>query len=391
MAVEEIDWRPDHANSISSATGRLVYAGVRAAQVQPTATSKAQIAALLDLLDLHLSEVDCGAVDQARVTLRIPNLVSEARGALGTLIDSIADGPSVDVLESTGTGWTPATVGWHPADLTEYARWPGLLSAERAVPDLVVEIVKRTASPELRAYPMLSSQAGWSLRVEGLEVGQATADRVVLKVGRDGKSGNQSLQRRAWIAATGHDSPLTTDSASTAANLISSFAQQWRSLALTSVDQNEHALESRILRGETPVAVNGRSLSLIQSDSVVNWGSQFPTKWGPGGKARYLDALLRDGMTPWAIEMKVQGGPGVGQYYRHAVAQAVLYREFIRGASPLHFWFEKQGLKAEDCQAAVVVPEIPAKQRQWRGRIERLCDLFNVAFVEVDPAHARKH
>ncbi len=89
--------------------------------------------------------------------------------------------------------------------------------------------------------------------------------------------------------------------------------------------------------------------------------------------------------------MKVQGGAGVGQYYRHAVAQAVLYREFIRGASPLHFWFEKRGLKAEDCQAAVVVPEIPAKQAQWRGRIERLCDLFNVTFVEVDPAHARKH
>ena len=64
----------------------------------------------------------------------------------------------------------------------------------------------------------------------------------------------------------------------------------------------------------------------------MNWGSQFPTKWGPGGKSRYLDALLRDGSTPWAIEMKVQGGAGVGQYYRHAVAQAVLYREFIRRA-----------------------------------------------------------
>ncbi len=285
MSLEEIDWRPDHTNSISSATGRLVYAGARAAQVQPTATSKTQIAALLDLLDLHLSGVDCGTdVDRDRVALRIPNLGSEARGALGTLIDAMADGPNVELFESTGgVGWSPATVGWHPEDDSEYARWPGLLGADLVVPDLVFKIVDQSATPELRAYPMLSTQGAWSLRVEGLEVGQATPDRVVLKVGRDGKTGNQSMQRRAWIAATGHDSPLTTDSASTAASLISSFAQQWRSLALTTVDQNEHALESRILRGATPIAVSGRSLSLIQPDSVVNWGSQFPTKWGQAG------------------------------------------------------------------------------------------------------------
>jgi hypothetical protein len=34
--------------------------------------------------------------------------------------------------------------------------------------------------------------------------------------------------------------------------------------------------------------------------------------------------------------MNVAGSAGVGQYYRRAIAQAVLYREFIKRATPLH-------------------------------------------------------
>src|SRR4051812_1818890 len=165
---------------------------------------------------------------------------------------------------------------------------------------------------------MLSTRDRWSLRVEGLEVGRATAQRVTLQVGKDGKHGARSPQRIAWVDATGHDAPLELGSASSAARTIDAFTQAWHARS-TSEDHDEHALESRILRGQTPIHVDGRQLSRIDPDDVVNWGSQFPTKWGPGGKARYLDALLRDGSTPWAIEMKVQGGAGVGQYYRHAV------------------------------------------------------------------------
>ena len=392
--MEQIDWRPDRVNSVSSATGRLVHAGTRAAQVLPTATSKTQISALLDLVDLHLSRVDCGeAVDPDRVVLRIPTLTSEARGALGTLIAAMdSDGPAVEVLDSDGDdGWTSAAVGWNIADDSEYPRWPGLLAADRPVPTLVTEIVEQASAEELRAYPMLSTKSGWSLRVEGLEVGRADAEKILLNVGRQGKVGGQSSQRSAWIAATGSGSPVATGSATDAAALISKFVKDWRALGSVVVDQNEHALESRILRGQTPITAAGNALSLIKPDGVVNWGSQYPTKWGPGGQARYLDALLRDGSTPWAIEMKVQGPGGVGQYYRHAVAQAVLYREFIRQAEPLYPWFEDQDMNAKHCQAAVVVPAIPARQVSWRGRLQRLCEVFSVAFIEVDPSHARKH
>ena len=90
--------------------------------------------------------------------------------------------------------------------------------------------------------------------------------------------------------------------------------------------------------------------------------------------------------------MKVEGGAGVGQYYRHAVAQAVLYREFIRKAEPLHPWFKARGLDRRGCQAAVVVPRLTnPRHEQWRDHVTGLCEAFEVEFVEVDPSHARRH
>ena len=87
--------------------------------------------------------------------------------------------------------------------------------------------------------------------------------------------------------------------------------------------------------------------------------------------------------------MKVRGAGGVGRYYRHAIAQAVLYREFIRQARPLHFWFERYGLDAAACQAAVVIPEFPSGTGgRWRPRLQALCDLFDVELVEVDKKSA---
>ncbi|MGJ9423866.1 hypothetical protein [Aeromicrobium sp. CF3.5] len=392
--MDHIDWLPDKANSISSSTGRLVVDGARSVEVHPDASSKAQIAALLDLLDLHLSGAATSEdIRPDRVIIRIPEPSSEARGAIGTLIDALVTPLTIDVLELTrDSAWSPAAIGWDLSEVSEYRRWPGLLSRSRPVPPLVSAIVRDAAIPALRAYPMLSTEAGWSLRLEGLEVGRVTADQVALGVGKDGKSGAQSRQRAAWVDSTGNAMPLITSDASEAVREIAKFATSWQNPGTTKLEQDEHALESRILRGETPIQINGRLLSLIESDPVVNWGSQFPTKWGPGGKARYLDALLRDGSIPWAVEMKVEGGAGVGQYYRHAVAQAVLYREFIRQAHPLHEWFEDRGLDAAQCRAAVVVPQMTnPKQARWRDHVVRLCEAFAVEFIEVDPKHALRH
>ena len=137
-------------------------------------------------------------------------------------------------------------------------------------------------------------------------------------------------------------------------------------------------------RSASPITIGSTHLQLLQPDPVTNWGSQFPTRWGftDGNAARYLDAMLRDGNIPWAVEMKVQGGGGVGQYYRHAIGQAVLYRHFIRSAAPLDPWFAARGLRRTECQAAVVIPDLD-KQPKWRPRLQAVCDLVSVSLVEV--------
>jgi hypothetical protein len=96
---------------------------------------------------------------------------------------------------------------------------------------------------------------------------------------------------------------------------------------------------------------------------------------------RYLDALLRDNSTPWAIEMKVQGSAGVRSYYRHAIGQAVLYRHFIRSAAPLNFWFTERHLNREACKTAVLIPEL--EQQLWAERLSRLCELLDVELIQV--------
>jgi hypothetical protein len=189
---------------------------------------------------------------------------------------------------------------------------------------------------------------------------------------------------------------LSADPASLAEAIatVTTFASRWQTTpagdSSAKERHNEHALESRILRGHTQITTpDGTPLALLRGpDPVVNWGSQFPTKWGSEGSARYLDALLRDGSIPWAIEMKVAGGGGVGQYYRHAVAQAVLYRHFIRQADQLHWWFVDQGLEPTACRAAVVVPRMDGPSAIWRDGLQSLCTSFDVELIEVDPSHA---
>lgn len=254
------------------------------------------------------------------------------------------------------------------------------------------QLLQAVQTPKLRAYPQLSAVGEWSIRLEGLQVGRVLSNNSgFLDVGRLGKvttpgqPGRQSAERKTWLEVHPHGQlDFGEHGLGTAAAKVQAFAEAWH--AKVGGKANEHALESRILRGDVPVVVNGRRLELIKPDRGVNWGSQFPTKWGPGGRARYLDALLRDPGeqdVPWAVEMKVGLG-GEGQYYRHAVAQAVLYRHFIRNATDLNFWFEHYDLDATKCQAVVVVPEF--KTARWESRLARLCDLFGVSLVTVPEA-----
>jgi hypothetical protein len=291
-----------------------------------------------------------------------------------------------------------------PAAEQRTRRWQRLLSEalQRRLPPLVRHVMDEVGREELRAYPMLSQPGRWSIRLERLEVARLDAAGGFIDIGKAGKANAVSPARRVWLQTSeaGVAREVRADdpgAIAAVARQITRFAAAW--LTPGGKQQNEHALESRILRGHTPIDVPGvGALGLIPPptrglEGYVNWGSQFPTLWGTGGPARYLDALLRKGRTPWAIEMKVDiggSGTGIAGYYRHAISQAVLYREFIRAATPLHFWFQNQDLDASDCRAAVVVPDLTAgnARRDHRADLHSICKLFDVELIEVDRQHA---
>ena len=379
----EIVHKSDPKNSTSVWLGLTRYQGMLAAVVE-SRSAKEQVAALLDLIDLHLS----GQGTEVGIALLLHEPHPEAVAALEVLRDSVTIDVPVRLLQYDGRDWTPlAASGFdHAAAHLHYSRWPGLLGADFAVPAIVTHLVKEVGLPDLRAYPQLTAKGEWSIRVEGLQVGRASADGTGwLDVGKTGKTGKTGPERTIWLQVSpAGQFPFETATVTEAAAKVREFAARLREMA--GGEQNEHVLESRILRGAVKVPIDGRPLELIRDDDgTVNWGSQFPTKWGPGRPARYLDALLRDPVdpkVPWAIEMKVRLSEG--QYYRHAVAQAVLYRHFIRKATALHFWFDHYNLDATMCRAAVVVPEF--KTATWQSRLSALCGAFDLTLVRVPEA-----
>jgi hypothetical protein len=400
--AEDVDDSPDYPNSVSGVVIRCVYQGRRAVAVGSDASTEACVGAVLDLIDVHLHD---GATYRGRKVAREEVCVvlgersnTEALDAIGTLVDAMHGELSVELLV-TSAGERPVPMPLAAADFrgsTKAQQYLELMDALAPEPPALLTTVQRgVGRDELRAYPMLTGNPWWSLRLEGLEVGRFRDKQGWLDVGKTGKTGKTGKARSVWLHAVGEPTRILVcdDEASitAATTALTKFADAWLGPAKAPRQepdkQNEHALESRILRGDCPVTVNGRQLQLLEPDPVTNWGSQFPTRWGhtAGNAARYLDALLRDGDVPWAIEMKVRGSGGVGGYYRHAVAQAVLYRHFIRSADALNPWFASRGLDRLACRAAVVVPDLDA-QPAWRERLRAVCDLVDVELVEV-PHH----
>jgi len=121
--------------------------------------------------------------------------------------------------------------------------------------------------------------------------------------------------------------------------------------------QPEHVVESRIISGHSRILDgDGRALGLI--DSGVPF--QFPARWSALDPNRHIDLLMRypGDPRPWVVELKAGSE---GEYLRHAIGQAALYREFIRNADALSFWFEAFGLDIERCEAAVALASTKPK------------------------------
>lgn len=401
----DIDASRDVRNSISSAVVRCRFDGRSAVAV--AADTKTTIGAVLDLLSLHLTGAPptvANSVHPDEVVLMVANGTSqEALDAIGTLTDNIVAGPSVRVVRVDPDGQT-SPLPMRAMDFTDpvegrYEGWLHLLQRVGSPPESLVRLVEAVGRDDVRAYPSLSRKDGWSLRVEGLEVGRTRGRDVVLEVGKNGSGGGLSTARRMWLAvAAGSPTVVTGEGElAKAAELVRAFAGRWISDDHAgAAKQDEHALESRVLRGAAPISLStGRTLELLRNpgtlsgaDAIVNWGSQFPTRWGrtASSAARYLDALLRDGDVPWALELKAELGSGVGRYYRHAVGQAILYRHFIRTSPHLKPWFDQHGLDQTKCQAGVVLPHLNKPRGQdWAARQQAICDAFGIDLIWVAP------
>jgi len=92
------------------------------------------------------------------------------------------------------------------------------------------------------------------------------------------------------------------------------------------------------------------------------------------------------GDVPYVVELKEPSGSRVGQGYRHAITQAVLYREFIRRADTIHHWFTNKGLDPCKCRAIVAFPELPKshkKKQMLLRQHETLGKAFGIEIVEI--------
>lgn len=276
--------------------------------------------------------------------------------------------------------WTPSA----PDLSSEGGRWeaPLMSRLDPRLPATLEALACAVGSDSFRWYRTVTDDS-WSGRVEGLEVCtvEATGSQGRLDVGRPGKSGRESHERLAFLRIAGNHAGafLLPRDQQTVATTLREVVRA-RETGVLRKAQPEHLLESRVLRSAVKVLVDGtRPLEPVARMAPF----QFPTVWTPGGDPRFVDALMHHGSTPWVVELKVQTG-GQASYYRHAVAQAVLYREFIRTAKPLYGWFKAQGLNPKDCRAAVAVPEFrgPRHERLLRDLTASAAD-FDVVVIPL--------
>lgn len=261
-----------------------------------------------------------------------------------------------------------------------------LASRPSKVPELgrVLEALLKTRVPAFRWYRNLTSTF-WSGRVGGWQVCTMEDGGSEIRFGRTDKERSDNPSARSgklqvlvsWVEgfAKKRSDPESADGGR----------------------KREHLLESAIWRGPEviPVKLPGRSTSLIPMVDIHEPPLQVPALYSdaPEASARFVDAVMKDGTTPWVLELKVDSA-GQGKYYRHAVSQAVLYRDFLRAATPLHGWFRQLGVRPEDFQGAVVFPQLKGTEEHRNQLLKPLretADRFGIAVVELPWDWGRLH
>jgi Holliday junction resolvase-like predicted endonuclease len=244
------------------------------------------------------------------------------------------------------------------------------------LPKLAREIESRVNDPCFTWSRTLSGKK-WSGRVDGLQICTLSDEgEGVIRLGNTKRaSGRKPEHKMIRDLLDADERQFGKNDAISASKVIKCLAVDRRQGILSTI-QPEHLLESRICRGALGLECLGFPLDPVQT--------QFPAAWSETKQAKYIDLLMSAGKVPWVIELKVARS-GQGKEYRKAVAQAVLYREYIRWAKGLHHWFRDRDMDATQCRSAVAFPlkGNPQYRQGIRQKIQFLADLFSVEVVII--------
>jgi len=337
-----------------------------------------QINALVDAVHLHLQTR--GSTGNLRLVIGKTEVLSEISNAIAVLIESLRIPLKVDLqIDFNSSPCNPSNF----KGVQKIKKWRTLLDerVKQEPPDLARELSKLVDDSSFRWYRSVTGK-DWSGRVEGLQVCtvRPDSDSIWLGVGSPGKNGNGKSRDEFLEISENREGDFNKSKINIVADIIRDLVKSRRNGNLNKF-QKEHFLESRVLRGAEKLMVKGKTLETV----CRQYPFQFPTLWAPKGRARYLDALMRLGNVPWAVELKEPNGSSRGQGYRHAITQAVLYREFIRRAKDVHGWFANKKLNAESCKAAVAFPEMEADgiQAKLLQQHKKVADAFGVEIVQI--------
>lgn len=229
---------------------------------------------------------------------------------------------------------------------------------------------------------------GWSGRIDGLEVCKLSDDgrRLIFGVGRPGATGAESPARAHFLhvgrARSGvfgvlnqsGDAVIDASETARAGAVLKALAES--GIALKS--SKEHRFEAKVLRGEVRLQTGAGPIEVVVADQPF----QFPARWWPGGSARYVDVIARQGVVPWVVELKTNDKDR-GEGYRDGIVQAALYRQYILRSPMLDRWFEHHELNRMSCRAALVVPPLQGRQAaELRADHRAVAAHLGVEFIE---------
>lgn len=293
--------------------------------------------------------------------------------ALGTLLNGLQPGVEV-MLELEGRVIYPSPPNYLALDERMH-RWVELLDYRPALPPALMDFSAALLPLQFNWHRPISSKV-WSGRLFGTSV--CTVDdqgHGLLSVGKPGR--NVSVARQKFLEAADIQdsaSPGRTFELSewpTLLPIIKRFAEIYPG-------SDDPSLANRILGQDLTIDSPNGPLEPLFKDVPF----QFPAVWNLSAKEhRSIDVLMKDGDRPVVVELS---DSNQGESARHGIVQAVLNREFIRGASGLHPWFESQGVNARNCEAILAQPTfIGGQADQVRALTRRVSERFVVPLVEV--------